>query len=531
MSIEVSCDCAMTYRLPERYAGKRCRCRECGDSIRVPAMKAVAVAERAPAERSKKTQAKKNLKANVRMRSERMRPVSESLHQMAPLNLSESRPVEPPAARKLLKKAAEVAAQAKARKRQRVGANGPGSESELDTARPDRKAKGRHERDAAHGDDRAGKNGSKAKRDRALGRRDRHDEDATGRTADESPKKKSKKAKAKKLEAKKAKKAAKLEKKLEKGKAKKAERLEKNAKAKKSRAGDEEDSSEELDAKKKLSPREEKRRQQMRLLLGSLAGAALCLGFLIFVLVHRGNAEEAAVKRVADAKVMVKKAQETAHAQNWPVADKLYREAIAFVTNPDDPIHDDRFMQEFRRFEAEHKIFPEILAALAKLELDPAGSVEDLAKLTGYENDTIRLAGLEGLVKANDGRAVSIFKQFANSANVAERDAARRGLIQLGCAEAMPFLAPVILEHGSSNALGQAAITKALEGAAPDTKALQAILEKVTDSATLVRALKLLGSLADPASAAAVSGMTKSSDPEVARAAADALAQIKGEKP
>ncbi len=26
----------MTYRLPDRYAGKRCRCRECGESLRVP---------------------------------------------------------------------------------------------------------------------------------------------------------------------------------------------------------------------------------------------------------------------------------------------------------------------------------------------------------------------------------------------------------------------------------------------------------------------------------------------------------------
>ena len=38
MSIEVSCDCQMTYRLPDRFAGKRCRCRECGDSIRIPSL-------------------------------------------------------------------------------------------------------------------------------------------------------------------------------------------------------------------------------------------------------------------------------------------------------------------------------------------------------------------------------------------------------------------------------------------------------------------------------------------------------------
>ena len=36
MSIVVTCNCEMTYRLPNKYAGKRCRCRECGEKIRVP---------------------------------------------------------------------------------------------------------------------------------------------------------------------------------------------------------------------------------------------------------------------------------------------------------------------------------------------------------------------------------------------------------------------------------------------------------------------------------------------------------------
>lgn len=39
MSIVVTCDCTMEYRLPDRYAGKRCRCRECGGRIQVPRSK------------------------------------------------------------------------------------------------------------------------------------------------------------------------------------------------------------------------------------------------------------------------------------------------------------------------------------------------------------------------------------------------------------------------------------------------------------------------------------------------------------
>ena len=36
MSIVVTCECTMTYKLPSRYAGKRCRCRECGRLFKVP---------------------------------------------------------------------------------------------------------------------------------------------------------------------------------------------------------------------------------------------------------------------------------------------------------------------------------------------------------------------------------------------------------------------------------------------------------------------------------------------------------------
>ena len=42
MSILVSCrECEASYKLPDRYAGKRCRCKECKAKIRVPAEEAV----------------------------------------------------------------------------------------------------------------------------------------------------------------------------------------------------------------------------------------------------------------------------------------------------------------------------------------------------------------------------------------------------------------------------------------------------------------------------------------------------------
>ncbi|HZU97098.1 MAG TPA: hypothetical protein VFF73_10415, partial [Planctomycetota bacterium] len=118
----------MTYRLPDRFAGKRCRCRECGDSIRVPAARE----DRAPA-------AKTAVKDPARTKKQRLKTIpSESLQQLAPLNLSESRHMDPPAARARIKKIkAEAKAPVSAKKR--AAAGGPASESEIEVSRPEKK--------------------------------------------------------------------------------------------------------------------------------------------------------------------------------------------------------------------------------------------------------------------------------------------------------------------------------------------------------------------------------------------------------
>ncbi|MEZ0229184.1 MAG: hypothetical protein ACAI25_11215, partial [Planctomycetota bacterium] len=126
MSIEVSCECAMTYRLPDRMAGKRCRCRECGDSIRVPTLDESAdddsVDESDASDESYESHeevkaAKSAKKAPLKARVRPAAQPSESIHQMSPLNLSESRCIDPPAARARIKKAKAAAATANAKKR------------------------------------------------------------------------------------------------------------------------------------------------------------------------------------------------------------------------------------------------------------------------------------------------------------------------------------------------------------------------------------------------------------------------------
>lgn len=133
MSIVVTCSCTRTYRLPDRYAGKRCRCRDCGEKIRVPAEasaqssaetggrrtrrknggvkeeRAATGTDKARPPRSKKggddasrttrrlsSQDQEILGERRRLRSSRRaRPLSESMHQLAPLTLSGDLPVAP----------------------------------------------------------------------------------------------------------------------------------------------------------------------------------------------------------------------------------------------------------------------------------------------------------------------------------------------------------------------------------------------------------------------------------------------------
>lgn len=115
MSIVVTCSCSRTYRLPDRYAGKKARCRDCGEPIEVPTQEDDAVekpaqkrkkgesrSERSKADRKadKARETTRRLNAEDReiigerrnlRSSERKRPISESMHQLAPIALSGDR--------------------------------------------------------------------------------------------------------------------------------------------------------------------------------------------------------------------------------------------------------------------------------------------------------------------------------------------------------------------------------------------------------------------------------------------------------
>jgi len=105
MSIEVSCqDCEMSYRLPDRYAVKRCRCRECGTRIRVPGERvkgtrkkkgnkaragaATRTAQRTTRRLNSQEQDILNDRRVLRTSDHGQEGVSESLHQLSPMTLS-----------------------------------------------------------------------------------------------------------------------------------------------------------------------------------------------------------------------------------------------------------------------------------------------------------------------------------------------------------------------------------------------------------------------------------------------------------
>jgi hypothetical protein len=542
MSIEVSCDCAMTYRLPDRFAGKRARCRECGDSIRVPAImadesnessgelaedEASDESDAAPVRRKARPApkaAKPKLPAKPVARSLSGKPLapkrlpkarperapSESLHQMAPLNLSESRVLEPPAARKRVKAhKADIAAAAKSRTEKSRA-------RDLENKRLSRKARER---------------ALEAQEDEVEEVEDQDLEDQDANEDERPSKKKAKKGK----KAKKAKPAARNAD-LKKADLKKSgiRKLGRRGAASDSQDSDEDESGEDdAPAKKKLSPRQAKRRQQLILLAGSLGALVLCAALFFGLSIYRSNAEAATAKRFDDAKAMKASAEALALAQDWEKAEKAYKDTIAFVEDEKlGPIQDAQFLREVGLLKARMPLLPKVIAMRAKLRDNPPSAVSDCRELLGYQDDLIQTAALEGLVATGEGNG-NDYEPYANAGSKTMKAAARKGLLAVGTPAQLKQLVPLVIkDEGDTTELGKQAIEKALDNASTDTPALVAVLERARSSDARVRALKLLaGSHMDPAALPAVEKLLADPDAEVARAAKEAKSAIKGETP
>ena len=213
MSIEVSCqDCEMSYRLPDRYAGKRCRCRECGTRIRVPGERvkgtrkkkgnkaragaAARTAQRTTRRLNSQEQDILNDRRVLRTSDHGQEGVSESLHQLSPMTLSgtldleSSLPSGPPSSAP------------RARRRKRSRPVGPAK------ARKSAKAKAMAEAEGKPTKARK-KKAKKAKKPDATAKKAEKPKKAHAKKAERPKKADAKKADAKKADAKKAKPASK----------------------------------------------------------------------------------------------------------------------------------------------------------------------------------------------------------------------------------------------------------------------------------------------------------------------------------
>ncbi len=515
MSIEVSCECAMTYRLPDRMAGKRCRCRECGDSIRVPTLDESAESAEDSADESEEELEARPVKAKKPLVKARTRPQampSESIHQMSPLNLSESRCIDPPAARARIKKAKQAAATANAKKR---AAMGPQSESEIDTAPRPKKKEKLEKKSKKKG---AGK---KLEEKRAFERRSRRDDTGEDeQDEDEESERPKKKKKGKKDKA-----ADKSEKKLAKKRRGRDEEDDEN---------DSEDSEDAGEEKPKLSPRQQQRRQQIIMLAGSL-GALVAVAIIFIVInVVTANKKEAKDKKFADATTTVVAARELARSSSdMAAAEKAYTDTIAFVLDESTPMPEDGvadFVKDFKTFQAEVTLFKKVGEARAKLAGDPGAAFDEFNGLVGAPNDLIRELGLQGLLQTNDPRMAQICLPHANSSVAGIKALARKGAIQYGGKEAAGLMATVIREEGPSGPLGKLAIERALDGRNEDPALIIAVAEKDTDAQHLVAALNLMSRIGAPQFKDACLKLSSNPNDEVSKLATRVLEELKGQE-
>lgn len=300
MSIQVSCDCAMTYRLPDRYAGKRCRCRECGESIRVPrSLASESESRESEVEEARRASARLEKKKPARARAGRGEgPASECLHQIAPLPLSEPRSTEPARAVRVAKGALAVAKKAK---------KGGGDDRD--------RRRGRDEEDVPT---RSARLRGAAKRNRMARRDDDEDEDEEReeRRRGKTGKRDSKDRRARERDE---------------GKKSKS----KTSKTRRDRDDDEEedeDGDDDRGRKASAGP------THMQIFLGSLGVVAVSLIVLIGVIVHNNSVKEEIEKRGASIVGGLESAHKAMASQDWSGAKTQYETALAInddnITDP-----------------------------------------------------------------------------------------------------------------------------------------------------------------------------------------------------
>lgn len=512
MSIEVTCACAMTYRLPDRYAGKRCRCRECGGPIEVP--RDGEARRKAKAKRTTRRLGSQDheIMSEHRTLRGKTRPVSESMHQLSPLDMSRALEAPEALAPRKPKRARTEEARGRASKAGKTRRARSRSRDERDE-RELREERARDRRD----------------RDRARRERDddsRSDERVARRKKDrkKSPAAKPKRARDEDREERKAKKAkgkakAKLEAKHARGK--KAARPEPESAKKRVRPGTRSGARRRDD---ELEEREGGRRRDP-VMAAVIIAAILCLavGLIIGVALqgNSGAGGEELQQKLAGAE---KSVEALKAKREWDAARAALSALLPELDQAEMTAEASKAREELRLLDT--------LAKLSAIE-DEEERLATLLQYAAHKDVAVRLGvthelrGLSERPEAQDALATLARDQDARVA-----ETARQGLIAAGGPNSLPYLAQAIVDAAATgNKQGDIALQRALE--IDDPRVVDVLIKAIEVRASapkgvLLPVLTKLRDLGEPSAKAAVKTLTSHADPEVKALAEKVLEDLGG---
>jgi len=514
MSIEVTCSCAATYRLPDRYAGKRCRCRECGGRIEVPEEVSASPKKRRGGRkggrrrrdgRAKREAARRTTRrlssqeqeirgARRALRPSSRRPVSESMHQLAPMTLSGQveRPetLGPPVPRKARKRRRDSAEERQAGKRKQKGRAG---EREAAPTGDERSTKRRKKKGSA-----AGKGGAKAER-KPQGKREQEKGKRPGKG------KKARRAAPEKGK----KKGAPAAPRPKKGRgAAPARRLGAGAR----RAGGRADADgDEGERSTPAGKRGRGRQSPVQLAVITAAALTVLIGLAVG-LAWSGSEGTAAQGQTAAKLEYVAGLRE--HGQ-WDVAkvelERLEKELIAAGA-----------MAEAARVQ-EERVAVDMMVQLAEIE-DEYQRLETLISYAEYADPTVRRGvAFELGALGENWEAQETLATLARDDDEDVAAAARHALVEVGGPMSIPYLQAVIEETAATGGeRGDHALEKALELYEPEVgPVLVRFLELRPEAPapTLAAVLDHLRELGDPSSVEAARPFLDHADPTVQESA------------
>lgn len=504
MSIVVTCACAMTYRLPDRYAGKRCRCRECGKRIQVPAD------EQAGETKARKAKAKRTtrrlasheqeiMSEHRTLRAGKSRPVSESMHQLSPIDMS--RALEAPEALAPRKaKRARPEPEKRSRKQQKTKSRSRSDERE---AREDR-ARDRRERD-----------------------RDRRDDDSRQERV-EQPRKKNKKGSAKARKRERESDDHEGEKQGKRGKAakgKKGSRLDLEAKGGKRATGARPGVRSGARARRDVEDEERevgKRRDPVMAAVAIAAVLCLAVGLIIGVALQGGGGggEELQQKLTkANEEVVALKGK-----REWESAKAALQALLPELDQAGMAAEASKAREEMRLLDA--------LGKLSAIE-DEDERLETLLQYARDKDVAIRLGVTHELRSLSDSpEAQEALATLAKDTDDRVAETARQGLIAAGGVHSIPYLAQAIADSAATgNKQGQIALERAME--IDDPRVVTVLIKAIEVRSTapkgvLLPILQKLHDLGDPAAKAALKKLTSHADAAVAEKAQKVLEDLGG---